>query len=173
MATRSNRPTTTRRAEQGFTLIELLVVAFVVLLVTSMGLPSLADWRARQKVAGAAEALAADLQKARWAAVQRGATMYVTFGHGAAACYAIATRPDCPCDGSGAACSLKTVSAGSGLLLQAPRASLAFEPRHGATSPGEVATFSAGRYAASLHAEAVGRATVCASGAPMLGVDAC
>jgi len=165
--------TSAPRRQRGFTVIELMIGAVVMLLLAATALPQIFDARARHRVASAAETLAGDLQKARWAAIDRGQPVYVTFGgQGESRCYAIATRPDCPCDGKADACVLKAARP-QGLQWEVAQESFAFDPRLGGTSPGTVASFSLGRYAVRVDAEAVGHADVCASGAAMAGVKAC
>ena len=142
-----------RASSRGFTLIEAAIACAVMAIVLAAGGPRLLEWKARQRVASAGQALVNDLQHAREIAVQQHRTVYLSFHD---ACYVVATTPDCPCDGA-PACSLKRV-APEKVSLTPSRDVLAFEPRYGSTVPGEVARFGLGPYSTTVETEAVGRA---------------
>jgi len=144
------------RRARGFTAIELVIVAAVGALLCASALPSLADWRARQRLQDSASRLVADLHRARELAVDGHRTMYVALHE---ACYTVATTPDCPCDAPNSHCAVKTVAfSGAGVTSLPARPVLAFDPRFGSTTAGPVARlFLAGR-SLDVEVEAVGHA---------------
>jgi Tfp pilus assembly protein FimT len=144
------------RAAGGFTAVELLIVAAIGALLCASALPSLADWRARQRLNDRALRLVNDVHQARALAVERHQTMYLAFHE---ACYTVAATPDCPCDAAGAACAVKTVALASGGVTSVPaRPMLAFDPRFGSTAAGPVARLSLGGRVLDVDVEAVGHA---------------
>lgn len=76
------------RAVRGFTLLELIVALVVLAILAAVAVPSMSSFFARKRVEGVATELATDLQYARSEAVQRNATVRITFGTG---CYVIHT----------------------------------------------------------------------------------
>lgn len=141
---------------KGFTLIEAAITCAVMAVVLAAGLPRLADWKARQRVALAGEALVNDVQHAREMAVLQRRPIYLSLHEG---CYVVATTPQCPCDGSADACAIKRV-APEKVTLTPAREVLAFEPRFGSTLPGEIARLGRGPYGVTVETEAVGRASL-------------
>lgn len=81
----------------GFTLVELAVTIALMVTVVTLAAPTLGDVVARHRLRAAAEALAGDLQEARFAAARLGQPMHLTFATGPQACWAVADRPDCDC----------------------------------------------------------------------------
>lgn len=96
----------TRRA-RGLTLLELAIAMAVIVILAALALPNMGARLERQRVQGAAEALAADLAEARFEAARRSVPLFVEATAGAEWCWAIATRAGCPCgDAQGSACAL-------------------------------------------------------------------
>ncbi len=95
------------RRTRGLTLLELAVVMAVLVILAALAVPSLGARLERQRVQGAAEALAADLAEARFEAARRSVPLFVEASTGAEWCWAIATRAGCPCgDPQASACQL-------------------------------------------------------------------
>jgi Tfp pilus assembly protein FimT len=145
----------------GFTLVELAVtIALMVTLITLAG-PTLGDVVARHRLRAAAEALAADLHEARFAAARQGRPVHVTFSGGPQACWAIADRPDCDCRVP-QTCRIKAVA-----LADHPGATLS------ATRTASFAADGTGRGSAELHSPSghVLRVDVGPTGRPLLCVS--
>jgi len=71
-------PGSTRRsalAQGGFTLIELIIVIAIVAILVAVGVPSMREWVANQKVRGSANDLLFDLSFARAEAIKRNANV--------------------------------------------------------------------------------------------------
>ncbi len=92
---------------RGLTLIEIVVVLAVLALLSAIALPGFGARLERERLHGAAEALAADVNEARFEAVRQGRPLHVLAFQGPAWCWAVSTAPDCPC-GSGQACQLRS-----------------------------------------------------------------
>jgi type IV fimbrial biogenesis protein FimT len=85
------------RRAAGLTLVELAVVLSLLAATATVAMPWFADQLARHRLRATAEALVGDLQEARFAAAQRGATMHLTFSTGTAWCWTLASSADCDC----------------------------------------------------------------------------
>jgi len=98
-----SRRSVPRRA-RGFTLVELLVVMAVAAVLLMLAVPSFGTQIARNRVEGAATALATDLQYARSESVARNAQVGVIRGTGCYAVYVVGTTAatDCTSLGTGA-----------------------------------------------------------------------
>jgi len=64
-------------AQGGFTLIELIIVIAIVAILVAVGVPSMREWIANQKVRGSANDLLFDLTYARSEAIKRNANVEV------------------------------------------------------------------------------------------------
>lgn len=77
-----------RVTASGFTLVELLVVVAVAAILIALAAPSFSGYIAKKRVEGVFTELATDIQLARSEAVQRNASVRITFG---TRCYSIHT----------------------------------------------------------------------------------
>lgn len=95
---------------RGVTLLELIVSLAILAVLGSLALPSMHGRLARERLANAAEALAADLADARFEAARRGAPLHVDLTLGADWCWSVAATAGCAC-GAPQSCQLKAVRA--------------------------------------------------------------
>ena len=95
---------------RGVTLLELIVSLAILAILGTLALPSLHGRLARERLNGAAEALAADLADARFEAARRGAPLYVDLVLGTDWCWSVAAAPGCTC-ALAQSCQLKAVRA--------------------------------------------------------------
>lgn len=167
--------TATRRRQRGLTLIELLVVAAIVVVFMAVGLPSYTDFSARQRLAGATEQLALELQQARFDAVLAGRDMYVHVQGGPQWCYTVSHEPGCDCRAPTApACALRRIDGGAHLQVQLTgQHEAVFDGRMGRAAPGLVAELALGSRTAEVRLAPSGRARACGQGAELLGLPRC
>lgn len=168
-------PPPRRRRQHGLTLIELLVVAAIVAVFMAVGLPSYTDFSARQRLAGATEQLALELQQARFDAVLAGQPMYVNVQGGPQWCYAVSAQPGCDCrTPAAAACALRRIDATAHAQVQlSGRHEAVFDGRLGRAEPGLVAELALGSRAAEVRLAPSGRARACGQGADLPGLPRC
>ncbi len=166
---------TRRPRQRGMTLIELAITLAVLALFSALALPSFGSRLDRQRLATAAETLAADLAEARFEAARRGQSLFVTpNAQGGPWCWSVATAPACGC-GEALACQLKTVRADEhpGVqLLQAQDVTLAPEGGAGETRVAAVLQNRRGEQLQVLLSPA-GRPRVCAPGGAQPRYPAC
>ncbi len=96
-----------RRRGRGLTLIEIVVALAVLAVLGAVALPGYGARLDRERLHGAAEALASDLNEARFEAVRQGRALHLHAIDQPAWCWTVATTRDCPC-GSGQACQLRS-----------------------------------------------------------------
>jgi len=65
--------------QRGFTLIEVIIVMAIMGIVAAIGIPALSDWREKQSVRSAAQALLAHMKQARIKAVADNRSVSITF----------------------------------------------------------------------------------------------
>jgi Tfp pilus assembly protein FimT len=127
------------RRGRGLTVIEIVVALAVLAIVGALAMPSYGARIDRERVQGAAEALAADVNEARFEAARQGRPLHVNAFGGPAWCWAVAQTPECPC-GSGQACQLRSarerdhggvVLASSGHIEMGPDGRSASPPGNG------------------------------------------
>jgi type IV fimbrial biogenesis protein FimT len=109
-------PACGRLARRGMTLLELVIGLAVVAVLAAMAWPSLSARMARERLNAAAEALATDLNEARFEAARRGQPVFVATSAGTPWCWRVAVSASCegPCSataGAAPACQLHTVQA--------------------------------------------------------------
>ncbi|MFN9747530.1 MAG: GspH/FimT family pseudopilin [Betaproteobacteria bacterium] len=97
----------TLRRSRGLTLIEIVVALAVLAVLGTIALPGFGARLDRERLHGAAQALAADLNEARFEAARQGRALHLVAVDGPAWCWAVATTPDCPC-GGGQGCQLRS-----------------------------------------------------------------
>lgn len=164
------------RGARGFTLLEAATAVALVAIVATLALPSFGAAMERSRLKAAAEALASDLQEARFEAARRGQALHVELSPGPAWCWSVSTAPGCGC--GAAACRLKAATAAehAGVTLVEAR-SASFTPTGGPDVPAPVnagATFESG-HGERLRVElsALGRARICAPHARVSGYAPC
>jgi prepilin-type N-terminal cleavage/methylation domain-containing protein len=127
------------RRGRGLTLIEIVVALAVLAILGALVMPNYGARVDRERVQGAAEALAADVNEARFEAARQGRALHVNAFGGPAWCWAVAQTPECPC-GSGQACQLRSarerdhggvVLASSGHIEMGPDGRSASPPGNG------------------------------------------
>ncbi len=100
---------------RGFTLFEWLITAALVAVMLAISTPAMIQFAARNRMAGAAEALANNLKLARSESIRRGAPIYVRFQPGADWCSGLHESPRCDCavtdSSAGNACTLAVADA--------------------------------------------------------------
>lgn len=158
----------------------MMAVLVVVAVIAVFAAPVYNDARTRARLKGATTNLFTDLQYARSEAVQRNATISVSFVGGASWCYGI-TEDDDPCDcGTANSCTIKTVSSaeyGTGVALATTLADYRIDPRRGQVvdaggNPQALSlTLSAGADTTRADVNAVGRVRLCSS--TLSGYAAC
>ena len=152
----------TRRRAGGLTLVELAVAIAILVTTATLAVPWLAEQAARQRVRAAAEALASDLQEARFAAAQRGATVHLTFAAGPSWCWAQSTTPDCDCRVT-QACRTRVVADSDHRGVQLVQATTARFAADG-TGQGSAELRSARGHLLRVEVGALGRARLCSPG---------
>jgi type IV fimbrial biogenesis protein FimT len=163
------------RRTRGLTLLELMVVVALLAVMASLAVPEIGRQVARWQLQAVAERLAHDLAEARFQAAQRGQPQYLQLQAGPRWCWSVSERPGCPCDRE-QACQLQRVVAPSrGGIVIGQDLQIRFEPI--ATVQPAAGT---GVDVLSPHGEQLrvgltplGRARVCAVGAPRQGYTAC
>lgn len=169
-----NRRTSLRtRRSAGLTLIELMVALAMLAVLASLALPSLGGAAQRARLKSAAEQLAADLGEARHAAAQRGLPVHLAAQTGEHWCWAVATAPGCGCNAA-AQCQLNSVTARDhpGITL-AQAQPLTFDERGLSLAPARWRLDAAAGERLQVEVSALGRAHICAPGAPVQGYPAC
>ncbi|MCY7316942.1 MAG: prepilin-type N-terminal cleavage/methylation domain-containing protein [Rubrivivax sp.] len=93
--------------QHGLTLLELVMTLAVLAVLSALALPSFSAQMDQRRLAGAAEALLADINEGRFEAAHQRRSLHLVVQPGAAWCWAVALEPGCPC-GQTAACALKS-----------------------------------------------------------------
>lgn len=161
------------KGQRGITLLELAIVLAVLAVLGALAVPSLGARLERQRLAGAAQSLAADLSNARFEAAQRGQALHVQPASGAAWCWAVSATTPCAC-AQPQPCQLRRVHAdahaGVRLVQGAP---VRLEPG-GTALATQVATFESRRgEQLRVLLLPMGRARICASAGTMAEYAPC
>ena len=168
---RAGRPT---RRPHGLTLIELMVALAIAVMLLSLALPSMLASLQRQRLKGAAEALAADLNEARFEAARRGVMVHFEFTPGAEWCYAANLAPGCDCR-SRQPCQIKAVRAADtrGVGLSDGR-NIQFAPENAARiQAGSAVLQVPNGDSLKVQVSAMGRASICAPDGGIHGYPHC
>ena len=96
-----------RLVQRGLTLLELSIALALLAVLGAIALPSLGSRLDQQRLYGAAEALLADVNEARFEAARQGRPLHVVMQSGDNWCWAVATLASCPC-GQAQACELRS-----------------------------------------------------------------
>jgi type IV fimbrial biogenesis protein FimT len=157
----------------GLTLLELVIVLAMLAILASLALPSMGAQLDRQRLVGAAEALAADINEARFEAARQGRNLHVQVSSGPAWCWSVATQSDCPC-GQAQACELRKANgADHPGLVTLQGAALQLTPRGTIEQPGALRLVSARGLRLRVQVNALGRAHICTEQGPLPRYAAC
>jgi type IV fimbrial biogenesis protein FimT len=85
------------KVSPGFTLLELMITLSVLLILASLSLPAMQEMLERNRLKGAAQALAEDLQWVRGEAIRRNRDLHLLFNAGSPWCYGISQTSACNC----------------------------------------------------------------------------
>lgn len=151
---------------RGVTLLELIVGLAILAVLGTLALPSMHGRIARERLNGAAEALAADLADARFEAARRGAPLHVDLALGDDWCWSVAAAPGCAC-GVAQSCQLKAVRAADhpGVRLVSGR-SATLDAQGYAGNPLGATFDNASNESLRVDLLALGRARVCSLHGP-------
>lgn len=151
---------------RGVTLLELIVGLAILAVLGTLALPSMHGRLARERLSGAAEALAADLADARFEAARRGAPLHVDLALGSDWCWSVAAAPGCAC-AVAQRCQLKAVRAQDhpGVRLASGRSTV-IDAQGVADSPLGATFDSTTNESLRVDLLALGRARVCALHGP-------
>jgi len=135
----------------GFTLLEMMVVMIIMAIVAAIGIPSFSDWREKQAVRNAAQALLAQIKQARVLAVSENRSVRFTF---TSTTYTF----DADTTGNCSACKKEsnTLSQYSNSLSVSPTTTRTFSSR-GTSNSGSI-TLTAGNYSKTITMNVLGRA---------------
>jgi len=151
---------------RGVTLLELIVGLAILAVLGTLALPSMHGRMARERLNGAAEALAADLADARFEAARRGAPLHIDLALGDDWCWSVAAAPGCAC-GVAQSCQLKAVRAldHPGVRLVSGRSAM-LDAQGFADGPLGATFDSAMNESLRVDMRALGRARVCSLHGP-------
>lgn len=109
-------------AWSGFTLPELMLTLSILAILASQGVPAMQEMLERNRLKGAARALAEDLQWVRSEAIRRNRNLHLVIDDDSVWCYGITDRTDCDCrrtdPDAGDACTLSPPTEGGTPLLK-------------------------------------------------------
>lgn len=169
----------TCRPGRGFTLVEATVTLAIAALLALLAWPSVATLVDHRRLDGAARALAADLQFARFEAIGRSEAVLLT-ALPDEGCYLVHTGPASDCDCArgcrGAALRLKQVDqpAHERIRIASPAGSLRFDPHLGTCTPaGTLQVTGPGGLAVHQVVNVMGRVRSCSPDARVPGHVAC
>lgn len=172
--------------QAGVTLVELVVAIAVLAIIVAMAVPSFTDFRERQAIKGAAEAMVSTVGLARAEAIKRDRRVSLTFTEwGTGVCAGAALGSD-GCDCSKGECSLASSAESERDLKRIQLASDAgtlpvfvIDSKTGTlTDPADAGSLqlkSEGGYVVQVAVNIVGRTTICvpAGGKTLPGVKPC
>ncbi len=165
----------------GVTLIELMVGLAVLALLAALALPAAGARMERQRLALAAETLAADLTQARFDAAQRGQPMQVnaiTGGAGRSWCWSVApaaagTAGACSCTPA-RPCGQRTVSGDDHPGVKMSQGGAVLVQANGTAQVATAAVFESPRgERLRVDLQALGRSRICSPAGPLGRYPAC
>jgi type IV fimbrial biogenesis protein FimT len=149
---------------RGLTLIEVALAIAVLGILSGLAVPAMGAYVARQRVHAAADALAADLNNARFEAAQHGRALFVDLKPGVAWCWSVAAAAGCDC-GQPTGCALHSVSSPEHRGVRVVEGfSARLEPTGIAQQPQAAVLESARGERLRVELSALGRTRVCAPG---------
>lgn len=164
-------------AQRGLTLTELVFAIAVLALLTALAVPSYNSFLDRQRVKGAANALADDLRFAREESVRLGRSVHASFQPGPPWCWGVSFNQPCDCKGLTPALRCDISRGGGedfkGVTLSVSQA-LEFDPQLGRVmQPGRTEFTSLGGTRLRVEMTGSGRSRVCAAAGAVSGVEPC
>lgn len=156
------------RRTRGYTLLEVAFVLAVLGVLLALGVPSFADFLARQQLRAAGEQLAQELRHAREASV-RGQALHASFRAGPDWCWGISQGQPCDCVSGVPACNISVGRAADYPRVQMTRAgeALSFEPGAGRLlAAGETAFATRAGHQLQVRSSVLGRTQLCGPDAP-------
>lgn len=167
----------TRLDQRGLTLIELVFAICLLAILTALAVPSYNSFLDKQRVKGAANALADDLRFAREESVRLGRSVHATFQPGVPWCWGVAFARPCDCKGLNPALRCDISRGGGedfkGVELAVSQA-IEFDPQLGrAMQPGRIEFSSLGGKRLRVELTGSGRSRVCAVGGSVSGLEPC
>lgn len=160
-------------APLGFTLLELAIVLAVLAVLGALAVPTLGARVERQRLAAAAQSLAADLANARFEAAQRGQALHVQPASGPAWCWSVSATTPCDC-AQPQPCQLHRAHAAAHAGVRLVQASSARLEPSGTSLATQVATFESRRgEQLRVLLLPMGRARICTSAGTMTEYAPC
>lgn len=162
-----------RSLSRGLTMLELMIAVAVLAVLGAVAIPSLGARMDQQRLIGAAEALVADINEARFEAARQSRSMHVLMQSGPAWCWAVATDSACPC-GLGQGCELRHAVPSDHAGVQLLQAQAVLLLPNGQAEAAGGATLQS-RRGTQLRVEvmALGRARICTLGSATTRYPAC
>ncbi len=168
-----------KKASDGLTLLELLVVIAILALLLTVAVPSMQALIARNRLKGAAQAIAEDLQWSRSEAIKRNRTLLFRLNPGSW-CYGVEEAGTTACDcrlatGAAGACAIKRVSGVDfpGIALDASFAATSFEPRRATAINGTITVTSPHGSVIAIVLSRLGRVRLCTPTRDIPGYEPC
>jgi len=166
-----------RLIQRGLTLTELVFAIAVLAILTALAVPSYNSFLDKQRVKGAANALADDLRFAREESVRLGRSVHASFQPDAPWCWGVAFNRPCDCKGINPALRCDISRGGGedfkGVELAVSQA-IEFDPQLGrVVQPGRTEFTSLGGNRLRVELTGSGRARVCVAGGSVSGLEAC
>lgn len=155
---------------KGLTLIEMLTMLTIVIILTTVAVPSMRSIVRNRRLMDATESLNNSLQYARSEAIKRNANVYVSFVTGDSWCYGINTGASCNCTVAGN-CNLGATTADSAGQLSLSATGYGtnfvyFQGSNGAAHASGTLTYTVFNDTPTLtiNIGRLGNATICGSG---------